>query len=140
MARLTTDSYEKYLTKGLVSLSEHLSLKVYKTCPVETNPIFSRGQDLRIQLRWKKDSIHEFFVDKSFWYVSNKDKEDKHYMRSIADQKLTMISNAIIRPKKKAKVWAEGSYSQEDHKLQDFEVRSLTGNKPRKNERKKKKK
>ena len=138
MARLTTDSYEKYLTKGLVALSQHLSLKVYKTCPVETNPIFSRGEDLRIQLRWKKDPIHEFFVDKTFSYVSNKDKDDKKYMRSIADQKLTMISNAIIRPKKKAKVWAEGSYSQKDHKLEDFEVRSLTGNKPRKNKRKKK--
>ena len=134
MARLTTDSYEKYLTKGLVALSEHLSLKVYKTCPVETNPVFSRGEDLRIQLRWKKDPIHEFFVDKTFWYVSNKDKDDKKYMRSIADQKLTMISNAIIRPKKKVKVWAEGSYRQKDH-IEDL---SLTGNKPRKNKRKKK--
>jgi len=139
MTRQTTESYEKYLTKGLVALSEHLNLKVYKTCPIETNPIFTRGEDLRIQLRWKKNPIHEFFVDRSFWYSSNKDKDDKRYMRSVADHKLTMISDAIIRPdNKKVKVWAKGSYNEEDHKLQDFEIRSLTANNSRKKKRKKK--
>ena len=139
MTRQTTESYEKYLTRGLVSLSEHLNLKVYKTCPIETNPLFSRGQDLRIQLRWKKEPIHEFFVDKSFWYASNKDKDDKTYMRSIADRKLIMLDEAIVSSdeKKKVKVWAEGSYNQEDHKLQDFEIRSLTANNSRKKRKKK---
>lgn len=138
MARMTTESYEKYLTRGLESISDKLSVKVYKLCPYDTNPIFTRGEDLRVQVRWEKSKILlEFFVDKSFWYVSNKVKEDKLYMRSIADHKLKMFEDAIIRNENESKVIAEGSYSLEDHKLTKQEIRSLTGNKTRRRKRKK---
>jgi hypothetical protein len=100
MARMTTESYEKYLKRNLDILCPHFSVRVYKRCPVETNPVFTKGEDLRIQVRWKKDTVlYEFFVDRSFWYLSNKTREDKKYMRSIADQKIEMFRNALIKKK-----------------------------------------
>ena len=104
MPRLTTESYEKYLKRGLDRLCPHFSIRVYKTCPIETNPIFTKGEDLRIQIWWKKDTVlHEFFVDKSFWYLSNKNREDKKYMRSIANLKLKMLETSLIKNSKKGK-------------------------------------
>jgi len=124
--KMTTESYEKYLKREISNISERLSLRIYKTD--KENIAFIPGTDLRIQIRWDKVRVLDtFLVEKSFWYVSNKCKEDQKYMRSWANLKLKMLKDAIIRKPKKTKVWAESSHNPEDHKLKDYEIVSLFG-------------
>ena len=101
MGALSSVSYEKYLTGELNKLSEHLSIYCYKTAPKDTYPMFEKGKDLRIQIRWAKKGIYEFIVDRKFWLTSNKQNEDKQWMRNHADPKLKMVRDAITRKKKK---------------------------------------
>jgi len=82
---LKSESYERYLTKELESLDSNFVVKTYKTAgDVEKWSSFQKGEDLRIQIRWKKEVIDEFVVEKSFWLTSNKDREDQKYMRDFA--------------------------------------------------------
>jgi len=96
-------SYEKYLTTAFDIISPHLSIRIYKLAPKDDYPFFRRDIDLRVQFYWKKKSIYEFVVERSFFYQSNKNKEDRKYMRGHADFKIKMIKDAIIRkPKPKS--------------------------------------
>ena len=98
-------SYEKYLRSALELLSSNLSIRIYKLAPRDEYPTFERGIDVRVQIYWKKESKFEFIIEKSFFYQSNRNKEDREYMRSWADFKIKMIKNALIKkPKSKKKV------------------------------------
>lgn len=96
-------SYEKYLKAAFEIISPNLSLRIYKLAPQEEYPFFERGMDLRVRIYWKKESVYEFIIEKSFFYQSNRNKEDRQYMRSWADMKVKMIKDAIIKPKPKNK-------------------------------------
>tara|TARA_R100000315_G_C5147924_1_gene84686 strand:+ start:19 stop:474 length:456 start_codon:yes stop_codon:yes gene_type:complete len=93
-------SYENYLKSALQLISPHLSVRVYKLAPKEEYTSFIRGKDLRIQIYWKKESKFEFIVEQAFWYQSNRNKEDREYMRDWADLKVKMIQDAMERGKK----------------------------------------
>tara|TARA_Y100001938_G_scaffold149922_1_gene238724 strand:- start:2080 stop:2529 length:450 start_codon:yes stop_codon:yes gene_type:complete len=94
-------SYEKYLKSGLEIISKNFSVRTYKLAPKDQYPHFERGKDLRVQLYWKNKYIEgsEFLVEQSFWYVSNKNKEDRAYMRGWADIKLKQCYDACQRGK-----------------------------------------
>ena len=98
-------SYEKYLKAAFEIISPNLSIRVYKLAPKEDYPIFERGRDLRVQIYWKKESKYEFVIEQSFFYQSNRNKEDREWMRGFADYKIKMVKDAIIikasKPKKK---------------------------------------
>ena len=101
---LKSESYERYLTKELESLNSNFIVKTYKTAgDAEKWSSFQKGEDLRIQIRWKKDVIDEFIVDKSFWLTSNRDRDDQKYMRDFAHIHLDPIKKAYSHPKKKGK-------------------------------------
>ena len=112
----STMSYETYMKMGLDIIHKNLSLRVYKLAPREEYPSFERGKDLRIGFFWKGEPIvdktrkerkHEIVVETSFWYTSNKNKEDREWMRSFADLHLKQLHEAVSRGKedynKKAK-------------------------------------
>ena len=97
-------SYEQYLKSAFQLISPNLSIRAYKLASKDDYPGFERGRDLRIQIYWKKESKHEFLVEQSFFYQSNRNKEDRRWMRGWADPKIKMIKDAMIKtPKKKAK-------------------------------------
>mgnify|MGYP003977843197 FL=1 len=124
--KMTTESYEKYLTREMAIISDRLSLRIYKTD--KENIAFIPGTDLRIQIRWDKVRVLDtFLVETSLWYMSNKCKEDQKFMRGWADLKLNMLKNAITKKPKKVKVWAKSSHNPEDHKLKPYEIASLLG-------------
>jgi len=93
----STLSYEKYLNMGLMILHKNLSTRVYKLAPKNNYPIFERGKDLRVRIYWEKESKYEFIVERSFWFPSNTNKEDRKYMRVWADHKLSMVKNAMVK-------------------------------------------
>jgi len=97
----STMSYENYLKSGLDIISPRLSLRVYKLAPKKDYPLFERGRDLRVQIYWDKESKYEFIISKSFWYVSNKNKEDRKWMRYHADVHLKKFYDAVQDGKKK---------------------------------------
>tara|TARA_R100000458_G_C8221645_1_gene205815 strand:- start:360 stop:698 length:339 start_codon:yes stop_codon:yes gene_type:complete len=92
-------SYEKYLKTALELISPNLSVRTYKLAPKSDYPIFERGKDLRVHIYWKKESKYEFIVEKTFFYQSNKNKDDREYMRRWADIKIKMIKDAMIKKK-----------------------------------------
>lgn len=94
-------SYESYMKQALSLISSNLSIRVYKLAPKEEYPAFERGKDLRVQLYWNKQSKYEFIVDQAFWYQSNRNKEDREWMRTFADHKIKLVKDALIKPKKK---------------------------------------
>ena len=94
-------SYEKYLKMGLEIISPRLSIRVYKLAPKNDYPIFLRGTELRIQIFWDKESKYEFIINKSFWYQSNTNKDDRKWMRSHADVHLRKFYDAMEDGKKK---------------------------------------
>ena len=103
-------SYEKYLKMGLEQMSSNLTVRTYKLAPKVDYPIFERGRDLRVQVFWKKESKYEFIVEKTFWYQSNRNKDDREWMRAHADVTLKMFKDAIVKkPKKKVKVKSKTS-------------------------------
>jgi hypothetical protein len=93
----STLSYEKYLNEALAILHKNLSTRVYKLAPKNDYPIFERGKDLRVRIYWKKESKYEFIVERSFWFPSNTNKEDRKHMRMWADHKLSMVKNAMVK-------------------------------------------
>ena len=94
-------SYEKYIKAGLEIISKNFSIRTYKLAPKEDYPCFERGKDLRVRILWKNNYVEgsEFLVEQSFWYVSNKNKEDRAYMRGWADIKLKSCYDACQRGK-----------------------------------------
>ena len=101
---LSNASYEQHLKDGLESLSKNFNIKVYRLAPKEDWPRFQRGIDLRIQIRWKKDCIWEFVVEKQFWHQRNTNKEDRKYMRSWADKKIDICKNSLVKKKPKKEI------------------------------------
>jgi len=94
-------SYESYMKQALSLISSNLSIRVYKLAPRDEFPAFERGKDLRVQVYWNKESKYEFVVEQAFWYQSNRNKEDREWMRSFADHKIQLIKDGLIKPKKK---------------------------------------
>ena len=94
-------SYEKYLKSGLEIISKNFSIRTYKLAPKDEYPHFERGKDLRVRVFWKDKYVEgsEFLVEQSFWYVSNKNKEDRAHMRGWADIKLKAYYDAAQRGK-----------------------------------------
>ena len=101
----STMSYEKYLKSGLEIISKHFTIRTYKLAPATDYPMFERGKDLRVRIFWKGEYVEgsEFIVEIAFWYQSNKNKEDRAWMRNYADVKLKAIYDAVERGKQKAK-------------------------------------
>tara|TARA_R100000315_G_C5103483_1_gene59267 strand:+ start:39 stop:389 length:351 start_codon:yes stop_codon:yes gene_type:complete len=93
-------SYEQYLKSGFSLLTDRLSLRVYKLAPKAEYGIFQRGLDLRVQFYLDKKRIYEFVVDKAFFYQSNRNKEDRKWMRSFADIHLNKVKDAVIKKEK----------------------------------------
>ena len=96
-------SYESYMKQALSLISSNFTIRTYKLAPRDEYPMFERGKDLRVQVYWKKESKFEFIIEQLFWYQSNRNKEDRQWMRSFADYKIKMFKDAIIptKPKKK---------------------------------------
>lgn len=98
-------SYERYIKSGLEIIHKNLSIRVYKLAPKDIYPAFDRGRDLRVGFFWKGKPIvdsttletrnYEFILEQPFWYQSNKNKEDRQYMRDHADAHLCAINNAV---------------------------------------------
>ena len=109
-------SYEKYVKSVCEIISKNLSVRVYKLAPKDEYPAFQRGKDLRIGFFWKGDPMmdntrspgrkHEILVEQAFWYQSNRSKEDREYMRQVAEVHLRPIWEAHEKAKElhKAKV------------------------------------
>mgnify|MGYP003131518387 CR=1 FL=1 len=94
-------SYEKYLKQALSLISPNISIRVYKLAPKNDYPCFERGKDLRVQIYWDKESKYEFIVEEIFFHQSNRNKEDRDYMRQWADLKIKMFKDAVTRKSKK---------------------------------------
>ena len=94
-------SYEQYIKTGLEMICPQLSVRVYKLAPKNEYPTFERGRDLRVQVYWNKESKYEFIVDKVFFQQSNRNKEDRSWMRNHADVHLKMFADAITKKTKK---------------------------------------
>ena len=90
-------SYEQYIKTGLEMICPYLSVRVYKLAPKNEYPTFERGRDLRVQVYWNKESKYEFIVDKVFFQQSNRNKEDRLWMRTHADTHLKMFADAITK-------------------------------------------
>tara|TARA_Y100000310_G_C20492278_1_gene719826 strand:- start:230 stop:607 length:378 start_codon:yes stop_codon:yes gene_type:complete len=101
MAKMNNLSYEKYLQHGLESISKNFNIKTYKLASQQDYAGFERGRDLRIQIRWKEKCIWEFVIEKSFWFQSNTNKEDRTHMRNWADFKIQTCQNAVTKKKPK---------------------------------------
>jgi len=97
--KTSTCSYEKYMKQALEVISKHLSIRVYKLAPQEEYPQFIRGKDLRVQIFWKKNSLYEFLVEQTFWLQSNRNKEDRTYMRGFAHVHLKIVHDAWLKAK-----------------------------------------
>tara|TARA_R100001082_G_C4361788_1_gene159731 strand:- start:338 stop:697 length:360 start_codon:yes stop_codon:yes gene_type:complete len=96
----TNLSYEGYLKAALALMSDQFSIRVYKLAPKNEYPIFERGKDIRVQFYCNKKRIYEFIIEKMFYYQSNRNKEDRAWMRTHASVHLNMVKNAIIRKEK----------------------------------------
>jgi hypothetical protein len=100
----TNMSYEQYLKGGLGIINENLSVRVYKIGTKKDYPLFERGKDVRVQIYWKTESKYEFLVEKTFFYQSNRNKEDRSWMRNHADTHLEIFYNAVQDGKKKKSI------------------------------------
>ena len=105
----TNLSYESYLKAGLENISSKLSCRVYKLAPKSDYPLFERGKDVRVNIFWNKERKYEFVVDSGFFYQSNRNKEDREWMRSHANVHLSIFKNSLVKKtkvkrKKKMKV------------------------------------
>jgi hypothetical protein len=98
-------SYEQYMKEGLMMLSSHLALKTYKRAGADPSlkATFDKEKDYRVLFQWKGEVIEgsQFIVDRQFWRMSNRNNDDRKYMRRWADPKLNAVSDAIKRGKKK---------------------------------------
>ena len=99
----TNLSYEQYLKAGLNNISPNLSVRVYKLAPKSDYGMFQRGKDLRVNIFWNKEKKYEFIIDVGFFYQSNRNKDDREWMRSHADSHLKMFKRAMIKKSKPTK-------------------------------------
>jgi len=96
-------SYERYMKQGLEIISKHLSMRTYKLAPKDEYPTFERGKDLRVQIWWDKNYLnYEFIIEQPFWLQSNRNKEDRKYMRHCANVHLKKVHDSWMTSKAKA--------------------------------------
>ncbi|MAG28195.1 hypothetical protein CMI47_21945 [Candidatus Pacearchaeota archaeon] len=100
MPKLNNLSYDKYLKHELSTISENFSIRQYKLAPKEEYPFFERGRDIRVRLFWKDEPIYEFLVEKTFFFQSNRNDDDRKYMRLCASSKIEMIKEAYKKSNK----------------------------------------
>ena len=93
-------SYESYMKSALEIMSKNFSVRTYKLAPQEEYPRFERGTDLRVQIWWKRKYLgYEFLVEIPFWMQSNRNKEDRKYMREVANAHLKTVHDAVEKAK-----------------------------------------
>jgi uncharacterized protein YjaZ len=90
-------SYEQYMKNQLDILSNNFIIKSYKRADTDTWIAFENKKDIRVQIQWKGKPVHEFLVEKTFWYQRNTNKEDREYMRKWANPKIQMIKSGLIK-------------------------------------------
>ena len=95
-------SYERYFKTALEIMSKKFSLRTYKLAPKDEYPSFIRGKDLRVQIWFDKKYLgYEFLIENAFWLQSNRNKEDRLYMRVNANQHLKIVYDAVVKAKSK---------------------------------------
>ena len=94
-------SYEQYLKAGFSLLSDNLTLRVYKLAPKNEYPFFERGKDVRVRFYWNEDRLYEIIVDKVFFQMHNRNKEDRSWMRTHADIHINNLKNSMVKKEKK---------------------------------------
>jgi len=118
----STMSYEQYMKTGLEMICPDLSVRVYKLAPKNDYPIFERGRDLRVQVYWNKESKYEFIIEKMFFQQSNRNKEDRLWMRTHADNHLKMFADAITKKTKTKKKTKKKSVRKKKSKIGSTQV------------------
>jgi hypothetical protein len=97
-------SYEKYMSAALEIMSKRFQVRTYKLAPQDEYPGFIRGKDLRVQIWFDKKYIgYEFLVEYAFWVQTNRNKDERMYMRGHAHQHLKVIHEAVLKAKAKTK-------------------------------------
>ena len=96
----TNLSYEQYLKAAFSIISDNLTIRTYKLAPKNDYPMFERGKDLRVQFYWDKKRVYEFIVDKMFFYMSNRNKEDRQWMRNHAKIHIDKVKESLVKKKK----------------------------------------
>ena len=95
-------SYEAYIKAALEIMSGRFQIRTYKLATGEDYPGFIRGKDLRIQVWFdKKYTGYELIIEVPFWLQSNRNKEDRLYMRQAANVHLKTIHEQVEQAKKK---------------------------------------
>jgi hypothetical protein len=95
--------YETYVKQALEIMSDKFQVRTYKLAPAEDYPQFMRGKDLRVQIWFDKKYLgYEFLVEIPFWLQSNRNKEDRLYMRQTANAHLRYIHEEVEKAKAKA--------------------------------------
>ena len=102
-------SYETYVKQALEIMSKRFQVRTYKLAPAEDYPQFMRGKDLRVQIWFDKKYLgYEFLVEIAFWMQSNRNKEDRLFMRQAANAHLRYIHEQVeiqkVKFKKKTSV------------------------------------
>lgn len=95
-------SYEDYMKAALEIMSKRFQIRTYKLANEDDYPGFLRGRDLRIQVWFdKKYTGYELIIEVPFWLQSNRNKEDRLYMRQAANVHLKTIHEQVEQAKKK---------------------------------------
>jgi len=97
-------SYETYMKQALEIMSKRFQVRVYKLAPSEDYPQFIRGKDLRVQIWFDKKYMgYEFMIEIPLWVQTNRNKEDRKYMRESANVHLKSIHEQVEKAKAKIK-------------------------------------
>ncbi len=95
-------SYEAYMKAALEIMSGRFKIRTYKLATGDDYPGFIRGKDLRVQVWFdKKYTGYEFLIEINFWMQSNRNKEDRKFMREAANAHLKTIHEQVEEAKKK---------------------------------------
>jgi len=97
-------SYESYMKAALEIMSKRFQIRTYKLATGDDYLGFIRGKDLRVQVWFDKNYTgYEFVIEISFWMQSNRNKEDRKYMREAANAHLKTIHEQVEQAKKRFK-------------------------------------
>ena len=97
-------SYESYMKTALETFSKRFQVRTYKLAPAEDYPQFIRGKDLRVQIWFDKKYLgYEFLIEIPFWVQTNRNKEDRNFMRRAANVHLKYIHEQVEKAKAKFK-------------------------------------
>lgn len=97
-------SYESYMKAALEIFSKRFQIRTYKLAPAEDYPQFERGKDLRVQIWFDKKYLgYEFLIEIPFWVQTNRNKEDRKFMRMAANVHLKYIHAEVEKAKAKFK-------------------------------------